>query len=87
MDDVQATNVSDSVQGEAASNSVFRGIVVSTTGNTVTITTEEGVPMIFSYDEIGSMGLAEGDYVKITADMNAASQDQNVIGAKYIEIV
>ncbi|HAE44485.1 MAG TPA: hypothetical protein DCG37_02655, partial [Lachnospiraceae bacterium] len=85
MDEVQATNVSDSDQGEAASDSVFRGNVESTTGNTVTITTEEGVSMTFSYSDIAGMDLMEGEYVKITADMNSASQDQNIIGAKNIE--
>ena len=85
MDSVQATNVSDSDAGTSASSSVFRGSVVSTTANTVTIKTNDDVSMTFSYDSLSDLNLAEGENVKITADMNSAAQDQNVIKASKIE--
>ena len=41
--------------------------------------------MTFSYDSLSDLNLAEGENVKITADMNSAAQDQNVIKASKIE--
>ena len=85
MDSVQATNVSDTDAGTSASSSVFRGSVVSTTANTVTIKTNDDVSMTFSYDSLSDLNLAEGENVKVTADMNSAAQDQNVFKASKIE--
>ena len=85
MEDVKATNVADSDAGSSASSSVFRGSVVSTTGNTVTIKTDEDVSMTFNYASIADLGLAEGERVKITANMNKADNNQTVFDATNVE--
>ena len=87
MGEVQATNVADSNDQTSSKESVFRGKVVSTTGNTVTIKTDDEVTMTFSYEKLADLNLAENDRVKVTADMNAAKHDENVIKATKIEKV
>ena len=86
MENVQATNVEDNHEVESAS--IFRGYVKSTTANTVTIEIEDGdanTEMTFRWDGVESLGLTEGEKIKVVANMNHVSQKDNIIDAENIE--
>ena len=88
MENVHATKITDSGVKQAE-QALFRGTVVSTTENTVTVALSNGVNSTFNFEgvEVDEEKLVEGAQVKVTADMKGAKLEDNVFKASKIEFV
>ncbi|MCI8561730.1 MAG: hypothetical protein HFH03_11535 [Dorea sp.] len=86
-DDLIVIKVQDSDPNEAAKDAQYVGVVDDTTGNTVTLKTEDGASMTFVKDgaENSLDEDMDGKKIKVTADMTESETDENIFQAKQID--
>ena len=88
MESVHATKVTDSGVKQP-SEVTYRGTVVSTTENTVTVQLSKDIKNTFNFEATGLSkdDLADGATVVVTADVKDAKLEDNVFKATKIQVV